>query len=238
MNRLGEELGRVRGEQAKALELVREVHGEEEHLHDEVCSLERDLERWAAGRRRLIKDLESQTATLDRARLFEEQLRAANEGILRELDRYDTGLSELRQLADSARLHSVNLSLVRDPAYWEYATRARAFAQDLIQFVTGAETLGQKIRAFLDGHPGGALAAHLGGGVIDGELLTALTDEQTRMGTTLRRWRESGELVVKGGEKAVALLQESEKSSAVLTQLSETSLLINQQAKGNLDRWN
>jgi hypothetical protein len=132
----------------------------------------------------------------------------------------------------------VNLSLVRDPAYWEYASRARAFSQELTNFVAKAEGIGEKVRNFVDSHPGGALAAHLNGSGLDESLLAAIAEEQEKLAVVVKRWKESGEFILSGGQRALALLQDAEKKSAVLTQLGETSILINQQAKGNLERWN
>jgi hypothetical protein len=238
LHRLADELGGIRKEQLEALELVRATHDGEEHLHDEVCVMERDLERWTTSRRRLLRDLEQQSATLARARHFEEQLRVANEGVSRELETFESELNELRRFAETAKVHSVNLSLVKDPGYYEYAARARAFAAELAGFVVKAEQMGTNVRHFVKTHPGGALAAHLNGAGLDGELLESIAEEQERLGTMVKRWRESGTAILTGGQRAVDILQEAEKKGAVLTQLGETSLLINQQAKGNLERWN
>jgi len=238
LHKLGEELSRVRKEQAEALELVKLVHGGEEHLHDEVCVMERDLERWTSNRRRLLRDLELQAATLERARQFEKRLREANEEVAREVDGFDSGLDELRRFVEQARVHSVNLSLVKDPAHWEYASRARSFANDLTQFLERAGELSRKIRFFVRSHPGGALAAHLGGAALDEQLLESIGEEQERLATLVKRWKITGEELLSGGERAVSILQEAEQKAAVLTQLGETSLLISQQAKGNLERWN
>lgn len=238
LGRLGEELHQVRQGQTEALELVRSVRGGEEHLLDEVCVLERDLERWSVGRKRLVNDLQQQAVTLDRARKFEERLRASTEEMGSELETYEDSITELRQFADAAKVHSVNLSLVRDPGYWEYASRARAFAHELSQFVAKAEAIGEKIRHFVSAHPGGALAAHLNGVGLDASITAEIAEEQELLGKNLRRWRESSEAMLVGGEKAVSLLQKAEKQSAMLSQLGETSLLINQQARDNLERWN
>jgi hypothetical protein len=238
LSRLAEELARVRGEQAEALQLVRSVHGGEQTLHGEVTVLERDLERWNTSRRRLLRDLEQQATILERAKNFEEELRAATTQMASELAGYDSELDELRRFTDAAKLHSVNLSLVKDPAAHEYAARARAFSADLSRFLEAARNLGEKVRRFVKSHPGGALAAHLGSSGLDGDLLASIGEEQEKLGSLVQRWRKEGESILSGGQKAVELLQEAEKKSAVLTQLGETSLLINQQARGNLERWN
>jgi PAS domain-containing protein len=237
LHRLAEEISRVRSGQAEALELVRSVHGGEEHLHDEVCVLERDLERWSANRERLTGDLREQSAVLERAQRFEDQLRAATDAMSSELSAYAEGLGELRAFADAAKVHSVNLSLLPDPAAREYAARARAFTHELARFAAKAEELGGKVERFLAAHPGGALAAHLRGPSLDEGLVAGIAEEQERLAASLRRWKDVGETLLSGGERAVAVLQDAEKTGAVVTQLGETSLLINEQAKGNLERW-
>ncbi len=132
----------------------------------------------------------------------------------------------------------MNLSLVRDPGYWEYASRARAFAHELARFTEKATALGEKVRSFLTDHPGGALAEHLSSPLLDQSVIATIREEQERTVALLKRWKESGQLLISGGEKAVAILEDTDKQGAVLSQLGETSLLINQQAKGNLERWN
>jgi len=69
-------------------------------------------------------------------------------------------------------------------------------------------------------------------------LLDEIRVEQENIATLLRRWKESGSMILSEGEKAIHLLESAEKKSAVATHLGETSLLINQQARGNLERWN
>ncbi len=238
LGRLSEELGQIRAGQGEAMELMRRNHGGEADWHDEVCVLERDLERWVANRQRLLGDLKQQAAVLDKVSKFEEQLRIATSAVNEDLETYQSEIAELRQFAEAARVHSVNLSFVRDPGYWEYASRTRAFAHELARFTEKADHLGEKVRSFLAAHPGGALAAHLNGPGLDDSVVNGIREEQERTYTFLRRWRESGEALLTGGEKALELLGEAEKKSAVVTQLGETSLLINQQARGNLERWN
>jgi len=131
----------------------------------------------------------------------------------------------------------VNLSLVRDPGYWEYASRARGFAHELTRFTAKAEEIGRRMRAFVSSHPGGALAAHLNAPGLDEAAVAGITEEQEKLSVMLARWKVSGETILNGGGRAVELLEGAEKQSAVVNQLGETSLLLNQQAKGNLERW-
>lgn len=238
LKRLSDELGLLRNGHAEAMELVRGVHGADENWHDEVCVAERDLDRWIGNRLRLQGDLKEQSAVLEKAKLFEEQLRIATVAVREQFENFSADLDELHQFAESARVHSVNVSLVRDPGYWEYASRARAFAHELARFTDKASSLGNKVRDFLSAHPGGALAAHLNSPPIDSALLEEIREEQEKVANFLRRWKETGSVQLKGGEKAIALLETADRMSAVASQLGETSLLINEQAKGNLERWN
>jgi hypothetical protein len=238
LQRLGEELGGARGDYAEVLQLVRSAKSADEHWHDEVCVVERDLERWTANRKRLLSELKQQSVTLEKAKTFEEQLRISTNAVKKALESFEADLEELRQFAETARVHAVNVSLVRDPGYWEFASRSRAFAQDLVQFTDRAGLLAGKVQDFLSGHPGGALAAHLSGGGVDAVVLDSLVEEQEKIAASLKRWRENGEAALQTAEKALALLQDAEKKNALATQLGETSLLINEQAQGNLGRWN
>jgi PAS domain-containing protein len=237
LGRLSEELGEIRLRHGEAMKLVRGILGDEVNWREDVCMMERDLERWTDNRNRLLGDIQQQALVLEKARKFEEQLRSATTSVSADLESYQEEIAQLRQFTDSARVHSVNLSMVRDPGYWEYAARARSFAHDLSRFTEKAEALGEKIRAFLSAHPGGALAAHLNGPVLDGGMVSSIREEQERFSALLSRMRESGEALLTGGEKALELLDEADRKGAVVTQLGEASLLINQQAKGNLERW-
>jgi len=155
LHRLTDELSQIRASNGEAMELVRTVHGGEEHWHDEVCVAERDLQRWISNRSRLLGDLHEQAAVLEKARSFEDHLRSATAGVRKEFETFSDDLKELQQFADAARLHSVNISMVKDPGYWEYASRSRAFAHELARFTEKASSLGSKVREFLATHPGG-----------------------------------------------------------------------------------
>lgn len=238
LHKLSVELSQVRAGHSEALSLVRGVHGGDEHWHDEVCAMERDLERWMGNRQRLLGDLQQQASVLEKVEKFEQQLRIATASVRAELESYDKEIHDLREFSEAARVHSVNLSLIKDPGYWEYASRARAFAHELARFTEKAAGLGEKVRDFLIAHPGNALAEHLNSPVLDQSVVSTIREEQERTVALLRRWKESSQTLITGGEKALALLEDADRKGAVLSQLGETSLLINQQAKGNLERWN
>ena len=237
LTKLASELIELRVRHGEALALVGKLHDGEENWHDEVCVAERDLERFVVNRQRLLHDLRHQSVTLEKARKFEEQLRIATAEVRAELETYAAELEELNQFAEAARVHSVNLSLVRDPGYWEYASRSRAFAHELARFTEKAASLGTKVREFLAAHPGGALAAHLNSPGVENDLLEEIKVEQERFVAMLRRWKSAGDAQVSESGKAVEVLRDIDKKGAVATQLGETSLLINEQAKGNLERW-
>jgi PAS domain-containing protein len=238
LRRLAEEISHLRASHNEATELVRSVHGGDEHWHNEVCVAEHDLGRWANNRRRLLSDLQEQGTVLGKAKQFEEQLRLATAAVRKEFESFSAELDELRQFAEAARVHSVNISLVKDPGYWEYASRARAFAHELSRFTEKASALGTKVSDFLSAHPGGALAAHLNAPPFDSTLIDEIREEQELVAGLLRRWKESGSLLLSGSERAIHLLEQAEKKGAAASQLGETSLLINEQARGNLERWN
>lgn len=237
LTKLSAELTELRQRQGEALGIVARLHDGEETFHGELCVAERDLERFVVNRQRLLHDLRHQSVTLEKARRFEEQLRIATADVRKELETYASELEELNQFAEAARVHSVNLSLVRDPGYWEYASRSRAFAHELSRFTEKAVSLGTKVREFLSAHPGGALAAHLNGAGVENDLLEEIKVEQERIVELLRRWKENGGAQVSDAGKAVRVLQDIDRQGALATQLGETSLLINEQARGNLGRW-
>lgn len=235
--RLSAELAEIRGRHSEALSLVAKVFDGEESWHDEVCVAERDMERFVVNRQRLLHDLRHQAVVLEKARKFEDQLRSATAQVRAELENYSNDLEELNQFAEAARVHSVNLSLIRDPGYWEYASRSRAFAHELARFTEKAGSLASKVRDFLSAHPGGALVAHLNGAGVENDLLEEIKAEQDRFVELFHRWREAGGTQLGEADKAVQVLRDLDKKGAVAAQLGQTSLLINEQAKGNLERW-
>lgn len=238
LQRLTTEISGIRDAHRKALELVSGIHGGDEHWHDEVCSLQREVERWQGIRSRLETDLGHQGGVLNRAKAYEKEARLSAAELDEFLEGYEGVLEELKRFSEDAKIHAVNMGFVKDPAGREFAARSRAFAHEIGRFIEHAERLSGKVREFLSSHPASALAPHLESSELDPSVVVSLRQEEERLASFIHRWRESGEELVLGGEEALLLLREAEKKSALLSQLGETSILINDQTKGNLERWN
>lgn len=238
MERLSAEMLQVRQAHESALLLVGTIHGEDAHLHEEICMLEKEVEHWHGLRERLEADLGRQGQILARARDYEQEVRTSAEEIGAFLIGYEAVLEELRSFSEQAKVHAVNMGFVKDPAQREAAARSRAFSHEISRFVERAARISEKVKAFLQAHPASALAPHLESRDIDPGLLESLRKEEAQFGAFVKRWKETGEGLVAGGEQAMALLRQADKKSAVASQLGETVLLINEQTKGNLARWN
>jgi hypothetical protein len=238
LQRLTAEIREIRVAHRQALELVGSIHGGDEDWHQEVCSMQSEMNRWKAMRARLESDLAQQATLLQRAKSYEAEVRISAEEMDSFLSGYEGILSELVVFTEEAKLHSVNMGFTKDPANREFAARSRAFSHEIGRFVDQAGRLSTKVRAFLAEHPASSLAPHLQSTDLDPAVLESFEQEEHRLDTYISRWKESGEEILAGGEKALGLLREADKKSALLTQLGETSILINEQAKGNLERWN
>lgn len=238
LGRLTNEMNAIREEHGKAISLVKSIQESDENWHDEVCVIERDLERWISNRHRLVADLTQHATVIEKARDFEEQLRTSTAELKQFLQSYESEIVQLTEFSEAARVHAVNLGFVKDPGYWEFAARSRGFAHELGRFSEKVTTLAKKLRTFLSEFPGGALAPYLDASDLDPTILQALKEEQEKLSTFLKRWKESGQGLVSEGEEAMRLLQSADKKGGIIAQLSETSLLINDQAKENLQRWN
>jgi hypothetical protein len=236
--RLHQELSTIRQGQGEALDLVQSIHGIDENWHDEVCVIDRDLQRWRENRHRLISELLRHDKEIAKARSFEQKVRVAAEEIGAFLETYERDLQSLRKFAEEAKIHAVNLGFVADPALREYGSRSRAFSYEMSRFVERTESLCEKMKQLVAEHPARDLAPHLDGIELDPSLVGMMQEEQERLASFVERWKASGASLVEGGGKAVDLLRDVDKKSAVATQLGETSILINEQAQGNLARWN
>ena len=238
LERLSQEIRQMREAQVNAMGIVGAIHGFDENWHDEVCSLERDMERWKDARRRLEVELNSQQSVVKKARVYEEEVRKSAEAMREFVDGYESVLAQLNSFCEEAKIHSVNLSFSGDPSLYEYASRARAYAQELSRFVDSAADLSGRVKEFVARHPGTSLTPHLTADELDATLFSALKTEEERLASFLGRWRETGEQSVNEGEKAIEILRQADKQAAVATQLGDTMALINAQAQGNLERWN
>lgn len=238
LEKLQAELSAMRGSHEKALVLLKDVHSQDEHLYDELCTMERDMERWQANRRRLLSDLTQYEAVVQKATRYERELREATESMRGSLGKFQKEQQTLAEFANEAKVRAVNLGLTEDKAQWEYADRARAFSETLQDFVARTGELVTKVSGFLQKHPGGSLAPHLNSIEFDPDVLEAIEEEQARLATFFQRWKESGSGLVEGGQEAMDLILSADKKGALASQLGDTSILINDQAKGNLSRWN
>lgn len=238
LQKITSELTGIRKGHSEVLNLVRAVHTTDGDFFSEVCTLERDVQRWRANRTHLLSDLATYEKVVTTATAYEQELRGATKEMSDFLKEYETAQKALRAFAEEAKVRAVNLGLTEDSAQWEYADHARAYADSLQQFIASTSELVAKVNEFMQIHPAGSMAAHLGGQKIDTSLLGTIGEEQDRLAEFFQRWKESGAGLVEGGEQALGLLQAVDKKGALAAQLNDTVLLINEQAKGNLSRWN
>lgn len=238
LQRITAELSAIRQGHGRALDLMRNVHTADGDFYSEVCALERDVQRWRTNRGQLVADIAGYEKVVATAALYEHQLREATASMSGFLKQYEASQKALQEFAEEAKLRAVNLGLTEDSAQWEYADRARAFADSLQKFIGRTGELVAKVNDFLRAHPAGSLAPHLAGDKFSEELLGSIKEEQDRLAEFFQRWKETGSGIVTGGEQALGILQAADKQGAVAAQLNETVLLINEQAKENLARWN
>ncbi|RZA06120.1 MAG: hypothetical protein EOP11_11130 [Proteobacteria bacterium] len=238
LERLFEELKVMREAQGAVLGVVGAVHASDESWHDEVCVLERDLDRWKDARRRLEHELAGHRTVSDKARSYEGEVRTSAEMLHTFLEGYDGVLKQLEHFSEEAKIHSVNLSFVQDQTYREFASHSRAYAHELGRFVGQASELANQVRNFTERHPGSSLEPQLARAASDGEALRSLQEEEERLSAFLVRWKQAGAATVDESERAISMLRQAEARVAAATQLGDTVLLINEQAQGNLARWN
>jgi hypothetical protein len=236
LERLSGEIRHIRDAHGTALEIVGSIQVSDEDWHGEICLLEKEMAHWKALRSRLESELGQHGRVLARAREFEQEVRVSAEDMEGFLSAYDATLEELKAFAEGAKLQAVNLAFAKEAK--EYSARCRGYAQELCRFVDLAGKLSARVRSFIGEHPAGALAAHLESQDLDPSLIEGLKREEERIAHFVSRWKEEGDHLVAGGGQALELLRQADKSSAVIDQLGETSLLINDQAKSNLQRWN
>ena len=238
LERLGAGMSEVRSIQTQALNIVSEIHEQDENWHDEVRVLERDMERWALLREKLEVELGRYAETMRKAKFYEEDLRSATAQIESFLGDFEAILSELNQFGDRAKLHAVNMSFASDPKQREIAANARAYAFEMGKFVSLASEVGQKLRKFLREHPGNSLVPILDSSDFDEVALDSFEQEEGRLNGFVKRWSSNGDELLERGEQALQLLKNTDKTVATLSQLGETSLVINGQTEGNVSRWN
>jgi hypothetical protein len=237
LDRLSDHVLQVRGAQEKALGLVNGIHAQDENWHDEVRTLERDLEAWALLREKLEVELGRYAETMRKAKFYEEDLRSSTEKMESFLSGFQENLDELRSYADKARIHAVNMGFVSDPQQREVAASARAYAHEMAKFVDTATETAANLHLFVAQHPGSSLAPILSSAEFDAAALASFEKEEDRLSSFVKRWSDAGEGLLAEGTQALGILQESDKVIATISQLGETSRVINEQAEGNISRW-
>jgi hypothetical protein len=238
LDRLTRELNELRKANSELNGLVDVIHGTDEDWHDEVSVMERDLTRWEENRKRIFSELAHYSSVMGKIRGFESGLREAIEIVASELRDFEATLAQLKAQGEEAKLHAVNLSFTEDASQREYAARARAHASVLNRYVETVDQLLSSVRKFVAQHPGGSLYPLLSSVDMDPGMLDSLREEQEHVHAFLQRWKGAGEKVVEHGEKAITILRDMDRKGQMATQLGETSILINEQAKGNIERWN
>jgi hypothetical protein len=236
LEKLAGEIRQIREAHGTALELVGSIQVSDEDWHGEICLLDKELAHWKSLRARLESELGQHNLVLAKARAFEQEVRISAEDMEGFLSAYDATLEELKAFGEEAQLQAVNMAFAKEPK--DFSARCRAYSVELNRFVELAGKLSGRVRSFIGEHPAGALAAHLESTDLDPSLIEGLKREEERISQFVSRWKEEGGHLVTGGGHAMELLRQADKKSAVVNQLGETSLLINDQAKSNLQRWN
>jgi hypothetical protein len=235
LERLSGEIQQIREAHGTAIELVGSIQVSDEDWHGEICLLEKEMAHWKALRSRLESELGHHGRVISKARAFEQEVRVSAEEMEGFLSAYEATLEELKVFGEEAKLQAVNMAFAKDSR--DFSARCRAYANELARFVDLAGKLASRVHSFIGEHPAGALAAHLESTDLDPSLVEGLKREEERISQFVSRWKEEGGHLVTGGGHAMELLRQADKKSAVVNQLGETSLLINDQAKSNLQRW-
>lgn len=238
LHKLQKEILEMKDRNMDIRSLVDSIHSTDGNLHEEICLMEKDLNRWISSRERLIQDLSTHNSVMSRIKSFEAELRHATNGVQEMLKSFDEEAKQLNEFKNNASINAVNFSFSKDPAHQEYAAHARAFAKELGGYTDKIKTIVQSVKTFLAKHPGGSLFPMLENTDIDASLLDALKEEQTRLSGFVQRWKEEGLELVGESEKAIHIIKNLEEKSLAATHLGEKSLLINEQTNKNLQRWN
>ena len=147
-------------------------------------------------------------------------------------------IAEIKVFIDSAKLLVVNMSLGEtSKENRAFASRARAFlleVQNLYDQVTGVLA---EIEHYLQKQPESSLFPSLDSSNLSADLFDGFSFSQEKVQDTLKRWKVLSEQIVVKGEHALAIIHNQELNGEKAMQLGETSILINDQAKGNLQRW-
>lgn len=236
--RMTGEISTMNADYAELISLVKTIRGSDEVWHNEVCGIEKDLSKWMENRQRLSSDLIAHSGVLNRAREIETQIRDTASGMKKAIQGFQEEMEQLKNYYQEVKIYSVNLSFTEDPKQKEFAAKARAFASNVGHYTEVMEKIMQGLSGFVNKHPGGSLFPHLDSAEIPPAVMDSLKDEQMRWSNFLQRWKQSSQEILARESQAIDILYEVDKKSNVAMQLGETSIVINDQAKNNLGRWN
>ncbi len=238
LQRMGDELEQIQAGHEQLADLVDEMYRADSMVADEIRTLEKELSRWSEKRGRLQDELTRHSAVMTRAKEYEAAIRGETSAIRALLANVEEEFRGLAQFRDEIRLASVNLQLATDSERSEFTSRARSFASRVGVTSEKMRELIRAVEQFVERHPGGSLLSVLEASAIPEGEVAGLSDDHVRLEQVLAKWRTTGSSVLESGERARELIREMEKSDARAHQLGETSVVINDQARQNLQRWN
>lgn len=235
---LTQEMGLVQNGQKDLQVIIDSIYSVEETLSDEVIQIEMSLQQWMENRRRLLQDLNNHSSHLARVKGYEEGVRKNIDDLKKLVGNFAGDFADLNRFKEEARLQAINLALgVASGSPEEFSIRARAYAAELTKFCDRMRVIQESLQTLIARHPGGSLFPQLEANELDADLVTQVREEHVKLSAYLQRWKVAGEQVLGEGERAKEILQEIERKNSGLTQLNQTCLLINDQAKENLQRW-
>jgi len=237
LQRLSKSMLETKNSREEAKRLMSEICESDENWYEEVRTIEREMERWLALRERLETELGRYADVVERAKAFEKSLAKSVSGLANFVGNYQSKMNDLNEHYEQMRIHASNMSFVSDPKLREIASFGRAYVEEMNKFISIAEAIGGHIQLFLEQHPASGPASTLSAYSFDAEALESFDSEEAKIGNFVKRWSSAGQELLKQEENAKKVLSEMESQLATMLQLGETSLVINNQTKGNLARF-
>lgn len=237
LQRLSQSMLETKNSREQAKILVTKICESDENWYEEVRTIEREMERWLALRDRLETELGRYADVVERAKSFEKSLAKSVSGLSGFVANYQSKMNDLNEHYEKMRIHAANMSFVSDPKLREVASFGRAYVEEMSKFISIAEAIGGHIQLFLEQHPANGPASTLSAYAFDAEALESFDTEEAKIGNFVKRWSTAGQDLLKQEENAKKVLSEMETQLATMLQLGETSLVINNQTKGNLSRF-
>jgi len=239
LHKLMEEMHSVGADQKSLKNIITGIYGVEETINKEVLLIEENLIHWMDNRRKLFTDLNNHASLLSRVNGYEESVRKNIEECKQLIDDFANDFVELNKFKEEARLHAVNLSFAAEGTNSEnYLMHARAYASGLGKFCDRLKKVQEQLYSMVARHPGGSLYSQLSIPPLDMNLVNQIKDEHVKLSAYLQRWKTAGTSALSGGVRAKEMLHNMEKVNTNIAQLNDTCLLISEQAKENLERWN